>query len=235
VAACVHFSGERSTPRPGCGHVPRPPTNTRESHDKACRKLAGSCWPRGSRGVLIQADALHTQKPFFRSSTSRGPTSSHMKSKPKGTPASPRSGEQFLYSARSSHSQWFLNAAMSATPPGYSGPNRPLLNFINEAWPGSSWNWLKLVVSGKRPWQSHPSSGKPFFSPSLPPKRQKALLPTGEGPLCIEAGTGSAITQLHEDEHRYGGPGRCVLATLMDPGPSTCSAARPLLGESWVA
>jgi hypothetical protein len=27
-------------------------------------------------GVLIQADALHTQKPFFGSSRSRGPTSS---------------------------------------------------------------------------------------------------------------------------------------------------------------
>ena len=26
-------------------------------------------------GVLIQADALHTQKPFFGSSRSRGPTS----------------------------------------------------------------------------------------------------------------------------------------------------------------
>jgi hypothetical protein len=26
--------------------------------------------------VLIQADALHTQKPFFNSSRSRGPTSS---------------------------------------------------------------------------------------------------------------------------------------------------------------
>ena len=28
------------------------------------------------KGVLIQADALHTQRPFFSSSRSRGPTSS---------------------------------------------------------------------------------------------------------------------------------------------------------------
>jgi len=47
---------------------------TCENHERAVLKqLLGEL---DLEGVLIQADALHTQKPFFGSSRSRGPTSS---------------------------------------------------------------------------------------------------------------------------------------------------------------
>jgi predicted transposase YbfD/YdcC len=46
---------------------------TGENHERAVLKqLLGDL---DLDGVLIQADALHTQKPFFNSSRSRGPTS----------------------------------------------------------------------------------------------------------------------------------------------------------------
>ena len=46
---------------------------TGENHERAVLKqLLGEL---DLDGVLIQADALHTQKPFFNSSMSRGPTS----------------------------------------------------------------------------------------------------------------------------------------------------------------
>ena len=46
---------------------------TGENHDRAVLKqLLGEL---DLDGVLIQADELHTQKPFFNSSRSRGPTS----------------------------------------------------------------------------------------------------------------------------------------------------------------
>jgi len=71
-----HFSVTLYTPRPWVWHLPRPPTDTRESHERAVlREPVGHDGSR--RCVLIQADALHTQKPFFfRQLTSRGPTSS---------------------------------------------------------------------------------------------------------------------------------------------------------------
>jgi hypothetical protein len=47
---------------------------TGENHERAVlRQLLGEL---DLEGVLIQADALHTQRPFFGSSRSRGPTSS---------------------------------------------------------------------------------------------------------------------------------------------------------------
>lgn len=47
---------------------------TGEDHERAVlRRLLGEL---DLGGVLVQADALHTQKPFFGSSRSRGPTSS---------------------------------------------------------------------------------------------------------------------------------------------------------------
>jgi hypothetical protein len=47
---------------------------TGENHERAVlRQLLGEL---ELEGVLIQADALHTQRPFFNSSRSRGPTSS---------------------------------------------------------------------------------------------------------------------------------------------------------------
>ena len=47
---------------------------TGEKHERAVlRQLLGEL---DLEGVLIQADALHTQRPFFGSSRSRGPTSS---------------------------------------------------------------------------------------------------------------------------------------------------------------
>jgi hypothetical protein len=47
---------------------------TSDNHERAVlRELLGEL---DLEGALIQADALHTQKPFFDSSRSRGPTSS---------------------------------------------------------------------------------------------------------------------------------------------------------------
>jgi hypothetical protein len=47
---------------------------TGENHERAVlKKLLGEL---DLEGVVIQADALHTQRPFFNSSRSRGPTSS---------------------------------------------------------------------------------------------------------------------------------------------------------------
>ncbi len=47
--------------------------DTSENHERAVlRELLSTI---DLEGVLIQADALHTQKPFFGSSRSRGPTS----------------------------------------------------------------------------------------------------------------------------------------------------------------
>jgi hypothetical protein len=47
---------------------------TGDNHERAVlKKLLGEL---DLEGVLIQADALHTQRPFFNSSRSRGPTSS---------------------------------------------------------------------------------------------------------------------------------------------------------------
>jgi hypothetical protein len=47
---------------------------TGENHERAVlRQLLGEL---DLGGVLIQADALHTQRPFFGNSRSRGPTSS---------------------------------------------------------------------------------------------------------------------------------------------------------------
>ena len=46
---------------------------TGENHERAVlKRLLGEL---DLEGVLIQADALHTQRPFFGSSRSRGPTS----------------------------------------------------------------------------------------------------------------------------------------------------------------
>ncbi len=47
---------------------------TIEDHERAV--LQKLLWELDLEGVLIQADALHTQRPFFNSSRSRGPTSS---------------------------------------------------------------------------------------------------------------------------------------------------------------
>ena len=48
--------------------------DTRENHERVVlRELLSTM---DLEGVLIEADALHTQKPFFGSSRSRGPTSS---------------------------------------------------------------------------------------------------------------------------------------------------------------
>ena len=53
--------------------IAQPCYATGENHERAVlRQLLGDL---DLEGVLIQADALHTQKPFFGSSRSRGPTS----------------------------------------------------------------------------------------------------------------------------------------------------------------
>ena len=56
------------------GAIAQTTDDTRENHERAVlRELLSTM---DLEGVLIQADALHTQKPFFGSSRSRGPTSS---------------------------------------------------------------------------------------------------------------------------------------------------------------
>ncbi|APD47288.1 MULTISPECIES: ISAs1 family transposase [Synechococcaceae] len=118
-------------------------------------------------------------------------------------------GEQFLYSRKipltamvseRSHGRdttWILRAKQAP-------------DFINEAWPGSSWI-VELVVSGKR--HGKPSLQRHLFLTSLR-TTPKALLQLVRDRWCIESWHWIRDTQLHEDEHRYGGPGAAVLATL---------------------
>jgi len=72
---------------------------------------------------------------------------------------------------------------MDATPPGYSRAKQAP-DFINEAWPGSSWI-VELVVSGQASWQSPPSSGHLFLT-SLR-TTPKALLQLVRDRWCIES------------------------------------------------
>ncbi|MFN9693988.1 MAG: ISAs1 family transposase [Synechococcaceae cyanobacterium] len=83
-------------------------------------------------------------------------------------------------------------------------------DFITEAWPGSSWI-VELVVSGKR--AGKPSLQRHLFLTSLR-TTPKALLQLVRDSWCIESWHRLRDTQLHEDDHRYGGPGAAVLATL---------------------
>ncbi|MCP9867559.1 ISAs1 family transposase [Cyanobium sp. Cruz-8D1] len=82
--------------------------------------------------------------------------------------------------------------------------------FIVSAWPGSSWI-VELVVSGKR--DGKPSLQRHLFLTSLR-TTPKALLQLVRDRWCIESWHWLRDTQLHEDGHRYGGPGAAVLATL---------------------
>ena len=83
-------------------------------------------------------------------------------------------------------------------------------DFITEAWPGSSWI-VELVVSGKC--AGKPSLQRHLFLTSLR-TTPKALLQLVRDRWCIESWHWLRDTQLHEDDHRYGGPGAAVLATL---------------------
>ena len=68
-----------------------------------------------------------------------------------------------------------------------------------------------MVVSGKR--AGKPSLQRPLFLTSLR-TTPKALLQLVRERWCIESWHWLRDTQLHEDAHRYGGPGAAVLATL---------------------
>ena len=75
-------------------------------------------------------------------------------------------------------------------------------DFITEAWPGSSWI-VELVVSGKR--DGKPSLQRHLLLTSLR-TTPKALLQLVRDRWCIESWHWLRDTQLHEDDHRYGGP-----------------------------
>jgi hypothetical protein len=61
-------------PPADCVNIAQATFVTRENHERAVlRELLSTM---DLEGVLIQADALHTRKPFFGSSWSKGPTSS---------------------------------------------------------------------------------------------------------------------------------------------------------------
>jgi predicted transposase YbfD/YdcC len=83
-------------------------------------------------------------------------------------------------------------------------------DFITEAWPGSSWI-VELVVSGKR--DGKPSFQRHLFLTSLR-TTPKALLQLVRDRWCIESWHWLRDTQLHKNNHRYGGPGAEVMATL---------------------
>ncbi|MCP9826747.1 transposase [Synechococcus sp. EJ6-Ellesmere] len=82
---------------------------------------------------------------------------------------------------------------------------------IREAWIGSSWI-VELVVIGKR--AGKPSLQRHLFLTSLR-TTPKALLKLVRDRWCIEIWHWLRDTQLHEDAHRYVGPGAAVLATLL--------------------
>ncbi len=54
----------------------RPPSDSSFRYFFQQVDVPALCGAADLEGVLIQADALHTQRPFFGSSKSRGPTSS---------------------------------------------------------------------------------------------------------------------------------------------------------------
>jgi hypothetical protein len=83
-------------------------------------------------------------------------------------------------------------------------------DFITEAWPGSSWI-VQLVVSGKRAGKLSPQRYLFLISLRTTPKAQTQLV---RDRWCIESWHWLTGTQLHEDGHRYGGPGAAVLAAL---------------------
>ena len=68
-----------------------------------------------------------------------------------------------------------------------------------------------MVISGKR--AGKPSLQRQLFLTSLR-TTPKALLQRVRDRWCIESWHWLRDTQLHEDGHRYGGPGAAVLATL---------------------
>jgi len=95
---------------------------TGSNHERAVLKeLLGEL---DLEGVLIQADALHTQRPFYNSSRSRGPTSS-CPTKPTNRPCTARSAASSRESARSLMLQLITRRATAATSPGHWGRKRP--------------------------------------------------------------------------------------------------------------
>jgi hypothetical protein len=69
----VRFCERLGVQSPGATRHSQACYATGENHERAVlRQLLGEL---ELEGVLIQADALHTQRPFFNSSRSRGPTS----------------------------------------------------------------------------------------------------------------------------------------------------------------
>ena len=105
---------------------------TDENHERAVlRQLLGEL---DLEGVLFQADALHTQKPFFGSSRSREPTSSSRcsrrllrRSKPTRRRSTARSSASSRESAGSLSWQRITRSATAATSPGSA--------------PVGSWRW----------------------------------------------------------------------------------------------
>ena len=157
--------------------------------------------------VLIQADALHTQQPFFGSSRSREPTSCWVKANQRTLHRQVRSqfqGKRRIPFVATDHEvgqgreiTWALRAKQAP-------------EHIREAWIGTSW-MVEVAATGTR-------DGKPFqathlFLTSLR-TTPAAMLQLVRDRWSIEGWHWICDTQRHEDTHRYRGNGAGALAAL---------------------
>lgn len=171
--------------------------------------------------VLIQADALHTQKHFFAAPGARGQFSHDGESEPT-EPAPPDQRPVPLLPQNP-----FQATVMGTTPPGRWGPNRHRSTFARpgQAAAGSS-NW----TSAARVTARTPSSG-PFFSRAYPP-RPKLCCNWRWTAGARKAGTGCAAPNIMSMVTAMAAP--CSSAGYAAPSnPERARAARPPIGESW--
>jgi predicted transposase YbfD/YdcC len=165
-----------------------------ENHGRAVLKeLLGEL---DLQGLLIQADALHTQKPLFKSSRSRGPTSPDRQ----GQPEAPASTDQrqiegihpirFLATDHEvGHGRdipWTLRAKEASDP-------------IRQEWVGTSW-----IIEGLTPGirDGMPFNASHLFLTSIR-TTPEALLRLVKHRWSLEGWHWIRDTQLHEDDRRH--------------------------------
>ncbi len=178
---------------------------TGENHERAVlRQLLGEL---NLDGVLIKADALHTQKPFPTAQEAGG----RLTPGGEGEPANPGSPDQqpapgkakdpFRSNGSRDHPRprHHLNAAQKASSKHFP-----------EAWIGTSWN-VELCATGTHDGKLFCASHLILTSLRTTPE---ALLQLVRGRWSIEGCHWIRDTQLQEDAHRYRGNGAGAISTL---------------------
>lgn len=180
---------------------------TGENHKRAVLKqLLGEL---DLQGLLFQADALHTQKPFVDNCRSRGLNSS-LRSKPTSGPRIDRSHGHSRGDPRSFFLQWIRRSLNIGTTPGRCERKRRLSTSVRNgaAQAGSLKSSPRECATASR---STPSTC--FSTTSAQP--QKVCYHSPETVGGLRGGTGFATpTSLHVDVHRYRGNGSGVMGSL---------------------